>query len=84
MEGVPPGAGPFDGRLNGSLLALVRDAVAQAALVQQTAGLVGVIAGAQVHGDVVGLILPRGQYTQAARSESAWCVYGRRRRGVGQ
>jgi hypothetical protein len=42
------------GGLDGRLLALVRDASVQAALVAQSAGLVRVVAGVQVHGDVVG------------------------------
>ena len=42
------------GGLDGRLLALVRDAAVQAAFVEQGAGLVRVVAGVQMHGDVVG------------------------------
>jgi hypothetical protein len=58
MEGVLPGVGPFDvpslACLDRRLLPLVRDAAVQVAFVEQGARLVRVVAGVQVHGDVVG------------------------------
>lgn len=58
VEGVLSGVGPFDvpplACLDGRLLALVRDAAVQAARGKFGAGPVRVVAGVQVHGDVVG------------------------------
>jgi hypothetical protein len=57
-EGLVPGVGPLDvpapGGLDRCLLASVCDFAGQLALVEQGAGLAGVLAGVQVDGDVVG------------------------------
>ncbi|KUN73385.1 hypothetical protein AQJ46_09285 [Streptomyces canus] len=50
--------------LDRCLLALVRDAALQSAFVETGAGLVRVVAGVQVHGDVVG---QRSQVDQAVQ-----------------
>jgi hypothetical protein len=58
VEGVLPGVGPFhmppSARLDGCLLTLARDAAVQVPGCEFGAGSVGVVAGIQVHGDVVG------------------------------
>lgn len=58
VKGVLPGVGAFDiptlARLDRCLLAPVCDAAVQATLVEQSPGSVGVVAGVQVHSDVLG------------------------------
>jgi hypothetical protein len=58
VEGVLPGVGALHGStptgLDRCLLTFVRDAGVEAAFVEQSAGLVRVVAGIQVHGDVIG------------------------------
>ncbi|OLM09374.1 hypothetical protein Ae706Ps2_6474c [Pseudonocardia sp. Ae706_Ps2] len=58
VEAVVPGVGALDvpalGGLDRCFLALARDLAVQAPFGECVAGLTGVIAGVEVHGDVVG------------------------------